>query len=89
MIGVSYFVSVILILIFVSFLSSASVSNGPRHSTSTNSLSHKHSVLDSSHDSNSNDRWTHASPLARAEDQPRNRQVICVCCLLAPGEGMF
>ncbi|XP_048736383.2 chromodomain-helicase-DNA-binding protein 1-like isoform X3 [Ostrea edulis] len=53
--------------------SSASVSNGPRHSTSTNSLSHKHSVLDSSHDSNSNDRWTHASPLARAEDQPRNR----------------
>ncbi|XP_034324831.2 chromodomain-helicase-DNA-binding protein 1 isoform X1 [Magallana gigas] len=53
--------------------SSASVSNGPRHSASTNSLTHKHSVLDSSHDSNSNDRWTHASPLARAEDQPRTR----------------
>ncbi|XP_062610883.1 chromodomain-helicase-DNA-binding protein 1-like isoform X1 [Saccostrea cucullata] len=53
--------------------SSTSVSNGPRHGASTNSLSHKHGVLDSSHDSNSNDRWTRASPLARAEDQPRNR----------------
>ena len=65
---------------FCLLLSSASVSNGPRPSASANSLIHKHSVLESSHDSNSNDRWTHASPLARAEDQPRNRQVLCVCC---------
>lgn len=64
---------------------SSSVSNGPRHNPSTHNSTgpvtnlHRSSIgRETSHladnSSSSADRWQHASPLARAEDQPRKNR---------------